>query len=93
MRKIYDKDSAQAMHITLEPGQTLNPHITPVDSFFYISEGSPEVVVGKEKIQISADCLVESPIDIVHCFYNNSNTGARILVVKAPKPTSSTKVF
>lgn len=92
-RKIYDKDSAQAMHITLEPGQALKPHITPVDVFFYILEGTPEVLVGEEKIQVKADCLVESPKDIVHCLYNNSDVVARILVVKAPKPTSSTKVL
>jgi len=91
VRKLYDKDSAQAMHITLQPGEALKPHITPVDVFFYILEGSPEVLIGEEKMQVQADCLVESPKDIVHCLYNNSNEIARILVVKAPKPTTQTK--
>ena len=93
VRKLYDKDSAQAMHITLQPGEALKPHITPVDVFFYVLEGTPEVLVGEEKIQVQADCLVESPKDIVHCLYNNSNTVARILVVKAPKPTTQTKLL
>lgn len=93
VRKLYDKDSAQAMHITLQPGEALKPHITPVDVFFYILEGTPEVLIGKEKMQVQADCLVESPKDIVHCLYNNSNGIARILVVKAPKPTTQTKLL
>jgi len=93
VRKLYDKDSAQAMHITLQPGEALKPHITPDDVFFYILEGSPEVLIGEEKMQVQADCLVESPKDIVHCLYNNSNEIARILVVKAPKPTTQTKLL
>lgn len=36
VRKLYDHDSAQAMHITLQVGEALKPHITPVDVFFYI---------------------------------------------------------
>jgi len=93
VRKLYDKDSAQVMHITLQPGQALKPHITPVDVFFYILEGTPDVLVGDEKIQVSADSLVESPKDIVHCLYNNSDSIARILVVKAPRPSTSAKVL
>ena len=93
VRKLYDNDSAQVMHITLQPGEALKPHITPVDVFFYILEGSPEVLVGDEKVQVQADCLVESPKNIIHCLYNNSNALARILVVKAPKPTTQTKLL
>jgi len=93
VRRLYDKDNAQAMHITLQPGQALKPHITPVDVFFYILEGTPSVLVGEEKIQVAADSLVESPKDIVHCLYNNSDKPARILVVKTPKPTSQSKLL
>jgi quercetin dioxygenase-like cupin family protein len=93
VRKLYDKDTVQAMHITLQPGEALKPHITPVDVFFYILEGSPEVLVGDEKIQVQADSLVESPKDIVHCLYNNTNSVARVLVVKAPKPRMQSKLL
>ena len=93
VRKLYDNDTAQAMHITLQPGEALKPHITPVDVFFYVLEGSPEILVGNDKILIQADSLVESPKDIVHCLYNNSDKIARILVVKAPRPTTQTKLL
>ncbi len=91
VRKLYDKDSAQVMHISLRPGQALKPHTTPVDVFFYILEGSPEVLIGNEKKQVYEDCLVESPKNIAHCLYNNTDSLTRILVVKAPKPTTQSK--
>ncbi len=93
VRKLYEKDSAQTMHITLQPGEALKPHITPVDVFFFVLEGTPEILVGKEKVLVEANSLVESPKDIVHCLYNNSTGIARILVVKAPKPTSQAKLL
>ncbi|MBL7905933.1 MAG: cupin domain-containing protein [Bacteroidales bacterium] len=93
VRKMYDHESAQAMHITLQPGEALKPHITPVDVFFYILEGTPEVMVGLEKIQAERDSLIESPNGVVHCLYNNSEAVARILVVKAPKPLSNARIL
>jgi mannose-6-phosphate isomerase-like protein (cupin superfamily) len=87
VRQLYNHDNAQAMHITLQPGQSLKPHITPVDVFFFVLEGTPDIQVGDEIITVEKDSLVESPKDIVHCISNKSNSVARILVVKAPKQT------
>ncbi len=92
-RMLYDKDSAQAVHILLNPGESLKPHITPVDVFFFVIEGSPDVLVGEEKRKVEVNSLVESPKDIVHCIYNNSKEIVRVLVVKAPKPITQTKLL
>lgn len=92
-RMLYNKDSAQAVHIQLNPGESLKPHITPVDVFFFVIEGTPDVLVGEEKQRVESNSLVESPKDIVHCIYNNTNSIVRILVVKAPKPVAKTKVL
>lgn len=88
VRQMYNHDNAQAMHMTLNPGQSLKPHITPVDVFFFVIEGTPTIQVGDEVITVEKDSLVESPKDIVHCISNSSDTLARILVVKAPKQTT-----
>jgi mannose-6-phosphate isomerase-like protein (cupin superfamily) len=93
VRKLYDCDSAQVMHITLLPAQSLKPHITPVDVFFYILEGDVDVLVGEETVTVGKDNLVESPKDIIHCLSNNSVSVARILVVKAPKPVAKAKLL
>lgn len=93
VRRLYDKESAQVMYMTLLPGETLKPHITPVDVFFFILEGTPDVRVGNETITVEANSLVDSPKGIVHCLSNNSQSIARVLVVKAPRPTQQTKVL
>jgi len=92
-RLLYDKDEAQAVHITLQAGESLKPHITPVNVFFYILEGEATILVEKEKQIVKKDCLVESPKGIPHCIYNNSKNVVRVLVVKVPKPTKATKIL
>ena len=92
-RMIYNNESAQAVHMQLNPGQSLKPHITPVDVFFFVIEGTPDVLIGEEKKRVETNSLVESPKDIVHCIYNNTDAIVRILVVKAPRPTTATKVL
>ena len=63
--KLYDTENALVVHLQLEPGESLKPHITPVDVFFYVLEGTGVVLVGKEKLEVSEGTLVESPKDIV----------------------------
>ena len=92
-RMLYNNESAQAVHMKLNPGESLKPHITPVDVFFFVIEGTPDVMIGEEKQRVEPNSLVESPKDIVHCIYNNTDSIVRILVVKAPRPTTATKVL
>lgn len=89
--KMYDKDPALIMHLLLKAGESLKPHITPVDVAFYVLEGSPNILVGEEKIQVKKDDIIESPKDIVHCIYNETDKDVRVLVMKLPKPTAETK--
>jgi mannose-6-phosphate isomerase-like protein (cupin superfamily) len=93
VREMYNKESAQAMLMALKPSESLKPHKTPVDVFFFILEGTPTIHIGNESAVCEADTLVESPADIVHFISNNSDILARILVVKAPRPTNPTKVL
>jgi len=76
--------------ITLKSGQSLKRHITPVDVAFYVLSGTGVVEIGNEKQEVSAETLVESPKDILHCWYNESPEPLRFMVVKAPRPTRKT---
>lgn len=93
VRLLYDKTDAQAMMISLNPGQSLKPHITPVDVFFFVVEGKPTFLVGDEKQAAEINNIVESPKDIVHCIHNESESIVKVLVVKTPKPTAKAKVL
>ncbi|MCF7792501.1 MAG: cupin domain-containing protein [Candidatus Cloacimonetes bacterium] len=88
--KLYDKDHAIIMHLLLKAGESLKPHITPVDVAFYVLEGKPAIMVGDEKVQVKKDDIIESPKDIIHCIYNESDTDVRVLVMKMPKPATKT---
>jgi len=92
-RKIYDTQHAMAVVITLKPGEALKRHITPVDVFFYVLEGTGVVEIGDEKQVVSKDMLVESPARIPHTWSNESGAVFRVLVVKVPKPTTETKLL
>ena len=89
VREMYNLPDAQVMHITLQPGEALKPHKTPVDVFFYVLEGKVTVHIGDEKKQFTKDTIVESPKDIVHYLSNESDSITRILVAKTPNPQTS----
>ncbi|MBN2725397.1 MAG: cupin domain-containing protein [Deltaproteobacteria bacterium] len=89
-RNLYDTPDAMITIITLKPGQSLKRHITPVNVAFYVIEGSGEVEIGEERLKVDRDTLVESPANIVHCWYNTSEKPLKFMVVKAPKPAKKT---
>ena len=92
-RQLYDAPNALVVHIRLKPGEALRRHITPTDVFFYVLEGRGIVEVGDEKQEVGPDNLIESPSGIPHCWYNESDGDLRVLVVKAPRPTESTRLL
>ncbi|MFP4498390.1 MAG: cupin domain-containing protein [Vulcanimicrobiota bacterium] len=90
---IYNTHHAMVVHLILEPGEHLKKHITPVDVFFYVLEGNPEIEIEKERKVVKPDHLVESPAGIPHCIYNPGNKRARVMVVKTPRPSKPTKIL
>lgn len=84
-KKIFESPDAEVIHMTLNPGESLKSHVTPVDVFFYILDGEPTVEIGDERVKVSADSIIDSPAGIPHCLYNESDTVAKFLVVKLPK--------
>ena len=48
-RNLYSHENAMITIITLQPGQALKRHITPVDVAFYVLSGTGTVEIGEEK--------------------------------------------
>lgn len=92
-RVAYESDNAVVVAITLQPGEELKKHITPVDVFFYVLEGTGIVEIGDETEEVGPDMLVESPAKIPHRWFNRSDSVFRVLVVKVPKPTTGTQIL
>ena len=92
-RKIYDSPHAMAVVITLQPGESLKRHMTPVDVFFYVLEGEGVVEIGDERKAVGRNMLVESPARIPHRWINETKAIFRVLVVKVPRPTEETRLL
>lgn len=91
VRPLYNHENAQAMLITLKEGESLLPHITPVDVFFFIHRGKGQVRIGEEVEDVREGMMVESPKNIVHSLINPGTDVFQVLVVKAPRPTGKTR--
>ncbi len=88
VRNLYDAEEALINVITLQAGEALKPHITPENVVFYVLTGTGIVEVGDEKQAVSANTVIESPKDIKHCWYNESDDTLKVMVIKVPRPTS-----
>ena len=93
VRKLHATEHVAANLVTLEPGQALKLHKTPVDAFFYLLEGQGTVEIGGERRIVQAHTLVPSPAGIPHRLLNESTGTVRFLVVKTPNPTESGKIL
>lgn len=93
VRKLFDSEHVQIVHITLEPGESLKKHITPVDVSFYVLEGEGTVMIGDEEKLVGKDTLIESPKNIVHNWYNRGDSTFRVLVIKTPRQTSGSRIL
>jgi len=82
VRRIFESPDTSAVVITLKPGESLKKHLTPVDVFFYVLEGTGIVEIGDERQSVSKDTVVESPAMTAHTWINESNAVLRVMVVK-----------
>ena len=92
-RKLFENPHATVVMITLQPGESLKKHITPVDVVFYVLEGTGTVEIGDVHATVGKDNLVESPARIPHRWINESGSLFRVLVIKVPTPTEETRLL
>lgn len=93
VRRIYESPHAMAVVIPLKPGESLKKHITPVDVFFFVLEGSGVGEIADEKQTVGKGTLVEGPARIPHLWSNESSIQFRALVETVPKPTEETRML
>ena len=92
-RALHATEHTQVTMVTLEPGEKLKLHVTPVDVFFYILEGTGEVEIDGERCQVSRDELIVGPARLPHRLFNETDAVFRILVVKTPAQKQKTKIL
>jgi ferredoxin/quercetin dioxygenase-like cupin family protein len=84
--KVYSAPEGEIVYMNIEPGAVVERHSTPVNVAFYVLEGTATIEVGDEKKSYPQDYVIDSPKDIPHAVYNETDKLLRILVIKMPKP-------
>jgi hypothetical protein len=47
-----------------------------------------QMLIGEERVKVKQDDVIDSPKDIVHCVYNETDKVVRFTVSKLPRPTT-----
>jgi mannose-6-phosphate isomerase-like protein (cupin superfamily) len=92
-RELLSTVHAQVTMVTLNPGEAMLLHATPVDVILYVLEGSGIVEIGGEQQPVQRDMLIESPMRIPHRLMNEGDETFRFLVIKTPRPTEKSRVL
>ena len=82
VRKIHGSPVTDIVVISLQPGESLKKHLTPVDVLFYVLEGQGTVVIGDEQEKVEKDSLIQSPKNIPHLLINDSDSLFQVMVIK-----------
>jgi mannose-6-phosphate isomerase-like protein (cupin superfamily) len=92
-RELLSTEHAQVTMVTLQPGEAMKLHATPVDVILYVLEGGGVVEIGGEQQHVERDMLIESPARIPHRLLNDSQAVFRFLVIKTPRPSEKSRVL
>lgn len=85
-RAIYSAPEAMIVHITVQPGGFVTPHVTPVDMEFFVLEGHGVFSLGDETTEAGSGILIPSPKGVPHGMKNPGPGLLKVLAVKNPRP-------
>jgi len=85
-RAIYSAPEAMVVHIAVQPGGFVAPHVTPVDMEFFVIEGRGTFILGEESTEAGAGTLIPSPRGVPHGMRNAGPGVLRVLAIKNPRP-------
>ena len=81
-RIMFSSPWTEVIHLTLKPGEMMDPHTQPFDVVFYVLEGTGILRAGEEKIEASADTSIWVEEGTERCWTNQGEKSLRILVIK-----------
>ena len=81
---LHSDDSARAVLVVLQPGQSLGDHQVKEHAWVTVVDGSVRVATGDGDVELGAGSLVRFDPDERHAL--SSDAGARVLLLLAPWP-------
>jgi quercetin dioxygenase-like cupin family protein len=85
-RAIYSAPEAMVVHIAVQAGGFVAPHVTSVDMEFFVLEGKGTFSLGDESIEAGEGVLIPSPKGSPHGMRNAGPGMLRVLAIKNPRP-------
>jgi mannose-6-phosphate isomerase-like protein (cupin superfamily) len=85
-RALYSAPEAMIVHIDIETGGFVKPHVTPIDMEYYVLEGRGLFSLGEESIEAGPGILIPNPRGVPHGIRNLGSGPLRVLAVKNPRP-------
>jgi mannose-6-phosphate isomerase-like protein (cupin superfamily) len=81
-RILYKSQQYELIHLTLQSGETMEPHVQPMDVVFFVVEGLGSLTVGDAILEVQENTTVHIPAGVQRAWKNPGNHTLRILVNK-----------
>lgn len=88
IRQLYNDPKVQLRIIVLQPGQRVKPFVSPITALLFVISGSVIVQSGDIIKPVEQNNLVACPPDKATSLFNNSDFEARVIALRAPRPTT-----
>lgn len=85
-RILFTSSQYELIHLTLQPGEGMEPHAQPMDVVFFVIEGTGSLMVDNDRIIANENTTIYVPSGIQRAWTNTGNNPLRILVNKLPNP-------
>ncbi|HCL00594.1 MAG TPA: hypothetical protein DHW42_10895 [Candidatus Marinimicrobia bacterium] len=82
-RQIHQSDQLEIVHLSIEPGGTMESHTMPMDVLFGVLEGTGILSVNDIRYLLHTDELIEVPKAAMRYWRNEADFPLQILVVKS----------
>lgn len=84
-RILFTSPELELVHLTLRPGERLDPHIQPFDVLFYVIDGEGELTVEDGSIKAAPGTLIEVKKGTSRRWINQGKDSLRMIVLKRIK--------
>lgn len=81
-RIMFSSKKLELIHLSLQPGEQMDPHSQPFDVVFYVISGNGILDLQEQSVAGTPGTCIHVPAGMQRGWKNNSNEEFRVLVVK-----------
>ncbi len=81
-RKLFTSENLEIIHLTLQPGEGMEPHSQPMDVVFFVLEGTGTLNVANDSLEATANTTIYVKSGTQRSWANSGSDPLLILVNK-----------